>query len=194
MPSERRRSKREVDAELRVIKTLSGDYYFYEFQLWDGTRPANSQRRIEKSDYDGLKQAIQAIKDHVADFQRELTKDQHRANARYRDRVEEWLTDISRLIKQEFLPAAETPFAAAMAKLEKQARRNPVNLLISTNEYLIPWWLTNPYVEHDFAESWHSLFSLGFLPLSIAVDKDTPDPTPKTRIALISRPSYDLGT
>lgn len=184
-----------MEVDLRIIKTPSGEDLSYDFSLWDDrkSRPAVGQRVVEMTRYENFSHAIRYLQEHVATFKSKLVLDTQVANEDYRYSVGRWLTDVARMVKREFLPAADTAFGVRMAVLERRAKAGQkISLRISTNEYLIPWWLANSYDSDNPEEGWTSLFAIGFFPAHFPPEIRSPSPVKKPRIALISRPSSDL--
>jgi len=188
------RYRKRTEAQLRIIKSQSGSDYTYDFSLWCGReRPVFGQRSVEAQQYKNRKAAIEAIKDHIADFRRKLVSSLQAANRDYQKAIGDWLQDIPRMIKKEFLPPKDSQFAQKMIRLEQRAKSGEqVVLTITTNEYLIPWWLTHSYTSDELNQIWSALFVIGFMPAHITLDPHKTKPISKPRIALISRPSSDL--
>ena len=175
--------------ELQIIKVPSGDHHNFKFVLSDGQHFVVGNRNIHTSRYERHRTTIESINDHIAQF---LNGE---SNNIYRQRVNNWLIDVSKMILREFLPAQHTKFAQFMTELENKAAGGEyIYLRIITDEFLIPWWLARSYeysMEVNFI--WSSLFIVEFFPLqSIYSDIETNVTASRRKIALISRPSSDL--
>jgi len=186
MPTE----SKDMYIQLRIIKTLSGDRYIYDFHLWGDTIDSVTyQHSLEAERYEIYRDTIRAIGDHIYDYERNLSS----GAKTYQEKVSEWLLDVSKMIKKEFLPPSSTHFAKTMREVEKLAKSgHEIVLTITSNCYLVPWWLSNSYISNRPEDSWSVLFSIGFIPAHITLEPTQTRVVKRPRIALISRPSSDL--
>jgi hypothetical protein len=144
---------------LRVTKRPARDDVVFDFILDYKESRAEGQRHVERRRYDQLLPALQALNDHVGQF-REPTPTQSGGDTTriYRDRVTDWLGSLGELILHEFLPPDDTDFAKLMRDVEGGAE----SLLVLSNDFCTPWWLTNSYSQVD--EAWVSLLGCAFSP------------------------------
>ncbi len=183
--------------KLQIIKApkegASG--FSYHFSLYDDKSKdfLSATVHIEDSRYDAYKSAIQAIQNHIDDFRVRYVQNPIRANDEYKNSVNAWLNDIPKLIKNEFLPSIKTPFGKKFLRFEKSAGKGKkIFLLISSNEYIIPWWLSQTYSGNKNWEVFSRIFIIGFVPIDSGIDNVLKPKEIKPRIALISRPPSDL--
>lgn len=182
-----------MNINLKIVKTIEGEDYNYSFMMWGEIDPVVGYKKVKESQYKKFKESIVHIREFISTYLAKLNRDIQQANDEYILNITRWLLVISRMVKEEFLPAGDSEFAKIFTKLELLAKEGrDINFTILTNEYLIPWWLARLYSHENSKDIWANNFSIGLIPAFIESNKHENISIKEPRISLISRPTEDL--
>jgi len=164
--------------------------------------PVGDRVEILPDQQDDLNEILKKFRKIIDNFS--LTPISTIANNSFKKDTSLIIGDLSDFIKEHLFPKGTSIFAEHFMRLEKFSKDKIVHLQIITNDFQIPWWLANCYI--DSTMKLCECFALGILPLKSSYnpdsykfsgndenDCDTNEITPeKVPIALISRPTEDL--
>jgi hypothetical protein len=184
-----------MNINLKIVKSPDGDdFYNYSFLLWGEVDPITGYSKVNKSDYQKFRKSIIGINEIIKTYLYKLNQDIQLANDVYIASMTRWIQIISRMVKEQFLPSADSKFAKRFSELELLAKGGTdITFTMLTNEYLIPWWLARLYSYENQNDIWGKYFSIGLIPALIEADTPEKISIKEPRIALISRPTEDLS-
>jgi len=158
--------------------------------------PVGAHVDLIQSRYDDLKEMLTKFRELIKIYSSDLTKYDF-----FKNGTCSFIEDLSEFIEDYLFPEKDSTFAEHFRRLEEVSKEKIVHLQIITNDFQIPWWLTNCYTDNTLKLC--EGFALGILPLKSSYNPDRyfkndsepiiNETTPKkVPIALISRPTKDL--